>query len=311
MGAGKWISDLLPITAAPAAAHRVLSVRLEGVRDQLGLALHEAERDTEYVHQLRVGTRRARAALDIFSCCLDDKMHRKARKFLRRLRQAAGDARDWDVFILDLSEQIPPKNRRHAAAFDFLLGHAFGQRQIAQIQLTTVMPDYPFTFDRFLADLLHVIDQATPDAKTLMDLARPTLSERLAALDRAAAADLDDYENLHQVRIAGKRLRYAMEVFADCFPSAFREQVYAKVEEMQEFLGRANDSHVAVKRLGELGDRIATTLPAQWKRYKPGFDCLLRFHEKRLPVERQKFLDWWQEWQTSGGESELFRQIQG
>jgi len=101
-----------------------------------------------------------------------------------------------------------------------------------------------------------------------------------------------------------------MEVFADCFSAAFREQVYAKVEEMQEFLGLANDSHVAVKRLGDLGEWIATTLPAQWKRFKPGFDYLRHMHEKRLPDERQKFLDWWQEWRTSGGESELFSLIQ-
>ena len=55
-----------------------------------------------------------------------------------------------------------------------------------------------------------------------MDLARPLLFERLQDLERTALGDLTDYGQLHQVRIAGKRLRYAMEVFADCFDPAFR-----------------------------------------------------------------------------------------
>ena len=46
-------------------------------------------------------------------------------------------------------------------------------------------------------------------------------------------------------RIGAARLRYAMEVFADCFPPPFREVLYPMVEEMQEILGRANDSQVA------------------------------------------------------------------
>lgn len=305
MAIGKWISDLTPDTAVPDAAHRVFSVRLEVVRDQLGFALKEPEKDAEYVHQLRVGTRRARAALDIFACCLDEKDFRKARKFLRRLRQAAGNARDWDVFILELNQQIPPKNRRNVAGFDFLLGYAQGQRHAAQRELEESMPDYPFTFDHFLADLLHTVDKAEPEVKTFVELARPTLSDRLRGLDLAAAQDLEDYDNLHQVRIAGKRLRYAMEVFADCFATEFREKYYTMVEEMQEILGAANDSHIAAQRLASLSESISSTMPKLWKRYKAAFEHLRRYHEKRLPVEQQRFTEWWQAWRSSGGESGL------
>src|SRR5207253_2514575 len=104
---------------------------------------------------------------------------------------------------------------------------------------------------------------------------------------------------LHQVRIAGKRLRYAMEVFADCFPPAFRQTIYPAVEEMQEILGTANDSHVAGQRLGELRDRLRAVWPAEWPRWKPGVNALRRFHQRRLPQQRRLFLEWWEGWQTS------------
>src|SRR5712692_8244692 len=98
MADGKWISDLKASTPLVDAARRVLTIRLEVVRDYLGLALREADKDPEYVHQLRVGTRRAGAAVEIFSLCLPDRVYTKARKQLRRIRRAAGAARDWDVF---------------------------------------------------------------------------------------------------------------------------------------------------------------------------------------------------------------------
>src|SRR5579883_2318142 len=82
MGNGKWIPDLTPDTPLADAARRVLTVRLEVVRDSLPLALDKPEKDPEYVHQLRVGTRRARAALDIFAACLPPKVIKTARKTL-------------------------------------------------------------------------------------------------------------------------------------------------------------------------------------------------------------------------------------
>ena len=127
----------------------------------------------------------------------------------------------------------------------------------------------------------------------------------LAELDAAATADLEDYEHLHRVRILGKRLRYAMEVFAPCFAAPFKEEIYPAVEAMQDTLGLANDSHVACQRLGAMRDRLKATLPAGWKRYRPGIEALIDYHAGRLPKEREHFLEWWKGWAKSGGEAAL------
>src|ERR1700756_534586 len=102
MSAGKWISDLNASTPLADAARRLLSIRLDVVHQHLALALKCADEDTEHVHQLRVGTRRAGAAVEIFALCLPDKVHAEARGQLRELRRAAGEARDWDVYLLAL-----------------------------------------------------------------------------------------------------------------------------------------------------------------------------------------------------------------
>jgi CHAD domain-containing protein len=304
--AGKWISELTADTPLVDAARHVLKVRLEVVAEYLPLALREADKDPENVHQLRVGTRRARAALDIFSTCLPARAYKKAKKTLRVLRRAAGEARDWDVFLAGLAEPKHAPARRHRAGLDFLIGYALAQRVLAQDHLEQAGRDGAFVFDRVLAETVAgVHGPAGADFQTLADLARPHLAALLQELQAGGGSDFEDYPQLHRVRIIGKRLRYAMEVFASCFAPPFRESLYPAVEEMQEILGHANDSHVASGRLEALRAKVQAVLPADWKRLKPGLEGLLHFHQQRLPQERQHFLEWWEKWQAAGSEATL------
>ena len=61
------------------------------------MAAHLAAHDVEHVHRLRVATRRASAALKLYRDCVGDKPARWMKKWLRKIRRAAGDARDLDV----------------------------------------------------------------------------------------------------------------------------------------------------------------------------------------------------------------------
>jgi CHAD domain-containing protein len=303
MAEGKWITDLTATTPIADAARRVLALRLELVRDALPAAQHQAHKDPEYVHQLRVATRRAGAALEIFSLCLPDKDYRAAKRHLRQIRRAAGEARDWDVFLDGLAAG-PKPTPRYQAGIDFLFGFGAARRIVAQSTLEAASPNYPFAFERFLAETVAAVHKprAEPEVRVLLDLAQPMLVRLLKELHTAASGNLDNYDHLHEVRIVGKRLRYAMEVFVDCFGPAFRQELYPAVEQMQEVLGKANDSHVAAQRLGELRDRLRTSRPAEWRRFRPGVENLLRFHKERVPQQQQLFVEWRDRWQKAGGE---------
>jgi CHAD domain-containing protein len=121
----------------------------------------------------------------------------------------------------------------------------------------------------------------------------------------AAARGPDARDSLHRVRIAGKRLRYAAEVFADCFHTSFRETVYPALEEMQDLLGSANDSRVAVSHLTRLAGQLRATSSGDWRRYRTGIGGLRRHHERRLLRERRRFEGWWAKWHASGGKAAL------
>jgi CHAD domain-containing protein len=301
---GKWISELRATTPVADAARHVLTVRLEVVRDYLPLALEQADNDPEYVHQLRVGTRRARAALDIFACCLPSRVYKGACKQLRNVRQVAGEARDWDVFLASLTQWASTHGRRLRPGLDCLVGYLVAKREAAQLQLEQAAKDYPFAFERFLAETVAAVHKPNDlRLRTLVDLALPRLTSLLRELNKAASLDLEAHEHLHRIRILGKKLRYAMEVFADCFAPAFRAELYPAVEAMQEILGNANDSYVACRRLEALSGRLQALAPAEWKRHRPGLEDLLKYHQSRLPQERERFRDWWVRWCQSGGEA--------
>lgn len=304
MAEGKWISELDPAMSVAEAAGRVLQVRLSVVPAARGPALHEADRDAEHVHHLRVATRRAGAALRIFRSCLPEKVFRRVRRQLRRLRRAAGAARDWDVFLLTLADRWKPS--RTPGGADFLLGYALGHRAAAQEQLLAsagTVVELERSFAHAVAAVRAPNDG--PDSGRLNDLAQSLLRELLGEVNAAMQGDLASHEHLHQVRILGKRLRYAMEVFVSCFPPAFRERSYPAVEEMQEILGRANDSQVAAQRLIALRHRLRTYRRADWMRVKPAVESLLRYHQRRLPQERERFLRWRQEWQQAGSATDF------
>src|SRR5262249_55819232 len=64
-----------------------------------------------------------------------------------------------------------------------------------------------------------------------------------------------DWSALHRFRIAGKKLRYTMELVAPAFGFELREQQYPLVQELQERLGNINDFVVAREILQKLGEQ--------------------------------------------------------
>ena len=307
----KWIAGLRGDMPVQEAAKKVLALRLGVVHHHLPAAVFHADDDSEHVHQLRVGTRRAGAALRLFANCLPARLYKKTRKALRTIRRSAGEARDWDVFLEMLQARLTKAPLKQRRGLDFLLGFAHGQRVLAQEHLRQAHGEKADKFTRHIQQVIDELDAAEPSSQTLSELAVPMLTQLLSELEAAARADLQDYEALHQVRILGKQLRYAMEIFESCFASELRQRYYPAVVEMQEILGLANDSYAAYQRLNALRSRLMRTQPKQWPQYREGIETLLAFHERRLPLQRKKFVKWWQAWLKSGAEAGFADLIRG
>jgi CHAD domain-containing protein len=297
MAEGKWIEGLTATMPVSAAAHKVLSIRLAVVRHYLPLAVERAEDDIEHVHQLRVSTRRAGAALRVFREVLPNRPRRRVRRLLRRLRRAAGQARDWDVFLLNLPQARALQTAAGRPAADFLLGYGLGQRHAAQLLLVQAAEQDGANLHAAADELLEALEQPRDnDDPPLRSFALAQFHPLFTDFHQGVLADPDQPAELHQLRISGKRLRYALEIFIPCFPEWFQQQLYPAVEELQELLGTLQDTVVGSDRLKDLAASLRRHFPQQWPRLRPGLDGRIRSLRAQIPTLRKAFQKWRSRW---------------
>lgn len=237
----KWIEVEAPDVPATDVARRALEARLKTVWEWLPLAAESTADEIENVHQLRVSTRRATAALHLFESWLPKKRARWFRTQLKKLRKTAGEARDLDVLARRLAEHC---DAEQAAGCPGLLERAAQARMAAQPAIREI---YAKLKDRgFKGRLKSLVARtdwrsAESPCPTYLEVARTGLAPLAATFFTASEGDFENILALHEFRIAGKQLRYAMEVFAAAFGPAFRKELYPLVEELQEKLGAVND----------------------------------------------------------------------
>jgi CHAD domain-containing protein len=86
------------------AARRTVAIRASEVFEHSEGVLDM--RDIERVHDMRVATRRLRAALEIFAACFPKRDHRAALRDVKQLADALGERRDRDVAIASLERAV-------------------------------------------------------------------------------------------------------------------------------------------------------------------------------------------------------------
>src|SRR5256885_14719011 len=100
----KWLTTAAADAPADQVARAALAERLLAVRHFLAQALRDSD-ETEGIHQLRVWTRRASAALKLFEPALPNSQRKRMKKLLRKLRRTAGNIRDCDIHLHRLQHE--------------------------------------------------------------------------------------------------------------------------------------------------------------------------------------------------------------
>ena len=122
--------------------------------------------------------------------------------------------------------------------------------------------------------------------ETFVDRAHDSIRPIVAAFFDVFPGPIADDE-LHKFRIAGKDLRYAMELLAGAFPPEFRKELYPTMSELQDKLGRINDLTVAAERLRKRMDDSSDPADISDLRRR----CAVLGDE--LNKDRDDFHSWW------------------
>jgi CHAD domain-containing protein len=242
--------------APPAGRYQLLKTRL----DRLTKMLHGvSEGDVEAIHRARVASRRLRELLPILEMEAGEagKLGRRLRKVTRRL----GDVRELDVLLLlvgELKEDALPARTLARVADEVQVERARARKRF----MSKIGPGELRRTARKLGRVARRLEKGdAPGAESRRW--RWALDARVArratvlaqTIERAGALYLPD--RLHAVRIAVKKLRYAVELSAEAAGNA-RSADVRLLTRQQDLLGRLHDYQVLIDRVR----RSHTSFPA-------------------------------------------------
>lgn len=244
----KWVTVRAHDEPVSAVARRAINDRLRAVNAHLRTAADATSDEGEAIHQLRVASRRAAAALDAFAELCPRRKRAAWKRRLRRIRRRAGEFRDLDVLVARYQSEPGTILER------LLERRAAARPVIGKLRKRWRRRKCKRRIGRLVRRVRWRADDPEP---TVEQIARDRLRAACDRLLAAAAAQPGDVEALHRLRIRGKQLRYAMEIFAGAMPESVREELYPMVETLQKHLGRINDHATARERFERQSRRHA------------------------------------------------------
>ncbi len=241
---GKWLDVDDADAPASIAARAAIKSRLCHVRSLLEQTAARSRASAEDIHQLRVATRRAVAALDAFANFIPKRRAKRLRRRLNKLRDAASVIRDLDIVSessrgshcfgsTTAEEKVPRQLHRLISQ----------RRKLAQKSLTRFTRSKDQRKLRRLAKGItkRVRWRGPGEEPSFAEAAGDSLSLASSVFFDAAAARLWDAGSLHRMRIRAKRLRYSLELLGGAFEPDAVNQVYAEITLIQQQLGDIND----------------------------------------------------------------------
>ncbi|MEX0287412.1 MAG: CHAD domain-containing protein [Paracoccaceae bacterium] len=206
--------------------------------------------DTEYLHDYRVALRKIRSVLSLFKGVFSEDRTAELKQVFSDLMAPTGRLRDLDVYLLDKDvyfDMVPPA--LHPGLRE-MFRRFEAERASEHAQMAKRLKSRRYLSEmKKLEELFATPEQLEPGpvADVLAyDYARRLIWKRYRKVCKIAVgihADTDD-EEVHELRIHCKKLRYLMEFFAPFFPKRDIKGLIKALKRLQDNLGLFNDYSV-------------------------------------------------------------------
>jgi CHAD domain-containing protein len=227
--------------------------------------------DVRSVHQARVATRRLREALPVLRVSVDRQAIGRVRRQVRRMTRALGPVRELDVALTHLDELAGQRILSPGALARVRQTIARERLEHRRRMLAAITPGKIEKLRRRLG-LVGSTPKPPETRATIAEAGHQVHRRalRLAlAMDRAGSLYLPD--RLHAVRVAAKKLRYAMEVERELKRSRATARI-TQLKRAQDLLGLMHDYEILIDRTRQLQADVA----GSDRRLSSELDALIR-----------------------------------
>ncbi len=269
--------------------------------------------DVEALHDMRVATRRMRAAFRVFGDYYEPKTVAPYLKGLKRTGRALGPVRDLDVFRAKIQAYLSSQPASLQDSLDDLLAVLEVQREAARQRMIDYLDsDKYYRFAERFAQFVETKGMGSrpvdppnggePRPHRVQHVAPMAIYERLAvvrAYDEWVNIPDPPLARLHALRIACKRLRYTLEFFTEVLGPDTKSLI-KEVVAMQDHLGALQDAVVASAILrdyltwGTWGHEATDEPPPETPVSAPGVEGYLAAKQAELQELVDAFPEAWQ-----------------
>lgn len=224
-----------------------------------------AGEDAEDVHAMRVAGRRMRAAWRVFGDGFERDARRRYLAELRDVGARLGAVRDLDVLIEILVTYGQHRGDRQRVGLEPLLTAWHTDREARRVELVEALGSERFA--EFIRDYQAFVETPGLAAVAIPPHTPGLVRNRMPATIWEAyqavwafdgVLETADLATLHQLRIAGKWLRYALEFVREPLEPAATALI-GQVVALQDHLGDQHDLHVAGSLAREFAASTALT----------------------------------------------------
>jgi len=250
----------------------------------------------EFLHQVRVSLRRLRSALGLFAKVLRGPELTSFWSEFKWLAGILGRARDWDVFMTETLPQVQRENRddRDLAilAKQGERARSSARRRLREALVSQRYLSLMLKFCAWLAGeewlatrkgaVRRVLHRSVPHfAAGILEHRYARVKKRGRGLKSLSVAEL------HRLRIAIKKLRYAAAFFSTLYDSRRTAGILAQTRRLQDILGTINDAATVPRLIKTAIDRAA-----RGPERKPG-EIVVRWSDDRARRLRPTLLTVW------------------
>ena len=283
----------------------VLRIRFEEVLQFLDAALDPSGVDA--VHDIRVAIRRLRSILRDFGSVVDKRPLAELTKALKKLGSELGRVRDIDVLIEELEELEKKADGKYKEGICLIIDEMRERRAREGKELTnSITGEFVLELrSRFTASIESALRQRRQfEFENVRDEGSRTIRKCLDEFKELSDAFYRPYsvKKLHRLRIAGKHLRYAIELFQPQFGDTLKPFAEG-MKRMQSHLGEIHDCDVWVERMTSIADKKAKDDVEKLKHYAAVW-LISQFVERRTSAYSAA-LALWLEWDSAGFCGEL------